>query len=542
MRRFWGWGYEGEGPDPAQLAALEPALAGLLGLTQLEQATPPRVEDVPLAAPRVALPSSLADLDGTTPFERLGHAQGKSYRDVVRGLRGEFPHAPDVVALPRTAADVARLLDWSSSQRVAVVPYGGGSSVCGGVEPDVGDGFRGTLSLDLARLDRVLEVDTASRSACIQGGALGPSLESQLRPHGLTLRHFPQSFELSTLGGWIATRSGGHFATLFTHIDELVSSLTIVTPSGTLATRRLPGDGAGPAPERWFIGSEGALGVITEAWLRVFERPRFRASFTASWPDLAGAARAQRALAQSGLYPANCRVLDPTEAFLNGAGGGDALLLVAFESSDHPLGPWLERAAELCRDHGGSVPGGLRTATEGDAGEREGAAGAWRAAFLRAPYLRDALVRLGVFVETYETAITWDRFEGLVNAVRAAALAAAPARAGAPAIVTCRITHAYPDGCAPYFTVITSMDRGAPLAQADRVKDAITRAMLASGGTVTHHHAVGRDVRPFYEEQRPAAFARALSAVKRELDPAGILNPGVLLPSTARGAADMETP
>jgi alkyldihydroxyacetonephosphate synthase len=525
-RRFWGWGYEDGGADPALLGAVEAGLAGMLGMTEIRRTAPPRIGEIALRAPRISAPSSLAPLVAQSPLERAAHSYGKSYRDLVRAIARDFANPPDLVAYPETDADVRALLDWCSSEQIAAIPYGGGSSVCGGVEPAVGGAFRGSVSIDLGRLCRVLEVDPVSRSARIQAGALGPALEAELRPHGLTLRHFPQSFELSTLGGWIATRSGGHFATLFTHIDELVQSLKLETPSGTLETRRLPGDGAGPSPERMFIGSEGILGIITEAWMRVFERPRFRASFSARFSDFGAGARAVQSLAQAALHPANCRLLDPLEAMLNGAGAGDsALLLVAFESSDHPLEAWITRAAEICRDAGGQLPvEAIRTTR--DAGAREGSAGAWRAAFLRAPYLRDELVLRGVFVETFETAVTWDRFDALCAAVRAAAAEAA----GPHAIVTCRVTHAYPDGAAPYFTVITPAQRGAELAQWDTLKRAITDAMLTAGGTVTHHHAVGRDFRPWYEQQRPEPFARALGAAKRALDPAWVLNPGVLLP------------
>src|SRR6185436_8951735 len=249
---------------------------------------------------------------------------------------------------------------------------------------------RGSVTIDLGKLDRVLEIDATSRAARIQGGVLGPSLEDQLRASGFTLRHFPQSFEFSSLGGWIATRAGGHYATLYTHIDDLVESVRVVTPTGIVETRRLPGSGAGPSPERLFLGSEGTFGVITEAWMRLQARPVHRASFSARCPDFERGLAAVRALSQSGLFPSNCRLLDPMEAMMNGAGGGDhAALLVAFESADHPVEHRIGRAAELCRDHGASVPDSAlvnRTSTDGD---REGAAGAWRAAFLRAPYLRD---------------------------------------------------------------------------------------------------------------------------------------------------------
>jgi alkyldihydroxyacetonephosphate synthase len=525
-RRFWGWGYEDAGADPALLGAAEAGLAGLLGMTDIRRLEPPQIDEIELRPARIQPPASLARLVSDSPLERASHSYGKSYRDLVRAIARDFSNPPDWVAYPETEADVIALLDWCTARDLAAIPYGGGSSVCGGVEPSNGGELRGSVSIDLGWLCRVLEVDSVSRSARIQAGALGPALEAELRPHGLTLRHFPQSFELSTLGGWIATRSGGHFATLHTHIDELVQSLTVIAPSGRIETRRLPGDGAGPSPERWFIGSEGTLGIITEAWMRLFERPGFRASFSARFVDFSAGARAVKALAQAALYPANCRLLDPLEAMLNGAGAGDAaLLLVAFESSDHPLDAWIARAAEICRDAGADLPeNAIRSATSG--GERAGSAGAWRAAFLRAPYLRDELVLRGVFVETFETAVTWDRFDALCAAVRAAAAAAA----GPRAIVSCRVTHAYPDGAAPYFTLITPARRGAELEQWDTIKEAITEAMLSAGGTVTHHHAVGRDFRRWYERQRPEPFARALAAAKRALDPAGVLNPGVLLP------------
>jgi alkyldihydroxyacetonephosphate synthase len=295
----------------------------------------------------------------------------------------------------------------------------------------------------------------------------------------------------------------------------------------------LPGSGAGPSPERWFLGSEGIFGVVTEAWMRVQARPRHRAGFTASCPDFERGLDAVRALAQSGLFPSNCRLLDPMEALLNGAGGGDrAMLIVAFESADHPLEQRVRRAAELCRDRGAEVPENALESRAASAGDRDGAAGAWRSAFLRAPYLRDELVLRSIFVETFETATTWDRLPALHARVMAAGEHAARETGGA-ALVTCRITHAYPDGAAPYYTVIAPAAPGEELAQWDRIKRAITAAMLENGGTTTHHHAVGRDFREYYEHERSPGFARALAATKRELDPNGILNPGVLLARTA---------
>jgi alkyldihydroxyacetonephosphate synthase len=377
-------------------------------------------------------------------------------------------------------------------------------------------------------LDRVLEVDATSRAALIQAGATGPRLEEQLREHGLTLRHFPQSFEYATLGGWIVTRAGGHFATLMTHIDDLVESVRAVTPSGVWESRRLPGSGAGPSPDRMLIGSEGILGVVTQAWMRVQARPSFRASATAQFEGFEQGAETVRALAQSGLWPSNCRLLDPGEAeLMAGAPPGRAVLVLGFESADHALDPWIARAVECCRDHGGDIVDGPTTSASGT-GAREGEAGAWRNAFVQAPYMRDTLIAGGVLSETFETAITWERLPSFVARVREAAEAAVAAECGAGR-VTCRLTHAYPDGAAPYFTVLAPARRGSELEQWDAVKAAASEAISAAGGTITHHHAVGRDHRPWYDRERPEPFAAALRAAKRELDPSAIMNPGVLI-------------
>jgi len=528
-RRFWGWGWADAGPTPDHVDAIGRLLAARFGCGDLTLAAEPRLEDLRLPRPRLTPPPALAALCTADPFDRASHTYGKSFRDVVRGLRREFDRAPDVVAFPNEEGDVTRLLEWCTDASAVAIPYGGGSSVVGGVEAPASGAAAGVVSIDLSRLDRVLEIDRTSRAARIQGGVLGPALEEQLRPHALTLRHFPQSFEFSSLGGWIATRSGGHYATLYTHIDDFVEALRVVTPSGTIATRRLPGSGAGPSPDRLFIGSEGILGIITEAWMRLQDRPTFRAAASITFETFAAGAAAARAIAQSGLYPANCRLLDPGEAMTSGAGDGShAVLLVAFESADHPPDAWMARALECARSHGGEVPDGAGATRKADEGARDGAAGAWRRSFLDAPYLRDALVRLGMISETFETAVTWDHFTAFHAGVVAATERALHEVCGA-GHVTCRFTHVYPDGPAPYFTVIAPGRRGSELDQWAEVKAAASEAILRLGGTITHHHAVGRDHRPWYDRERPDGFAAALRATKKTLDPAGILNPGVLI-------------
>jgi alkyldihydroxyacetonephosphate synthase len=540
-RSWWGWGHADQQLDDAAVAGLGHLLAERFGRPPPQTSTPVDPHAVPLAPPRVQLPEALTDLGSADAEDRLRHGHGNAYRDVVRALHGDVPTAPDLVVRPRDAEDVARLLDWCASARVVCIPFGGGTSVVGGVTPPAGP----AVSLDLEQLDRVLEVDAVSGAAHIQGGALGPAIEAQLRPGGWTLRHFPQSWEFSTLGGWIVTRAGGHFATGPTHIDDLLESVTAVTPAGAWASRRLPASGAGPSPDRLLLGSEGTLGVVTDAWVRVQRRPTSRAQLTLSFATEAAALGGVRALVQDGLRPANCRLLDPVEAALSGAGAPDdvaTVLALAFEAAEAPLDHEVVRATTLLRDHGATITEGP-TFRRGDAtGTAAGGAGAWRSSFLRAPYLRDGMARLGAIAETFETATTWDRAEELIGTLRETAQAAATEVCGG-ALVAVRTTHAYVDGIAPYLTVVAPgpsgryaagagadrLARGRSAAAAwDEVKAAVGEAIDAAGATATHHHAVGRDHRTVYDRQRPAPFAIALRAARDALDPHGVLNPGVL--------------
>jgi len=518
---FWGWGYADEALDPDEVARVVTRVTERLGVAGLEPVPEPRIEELTLAPPRLSPPDSLAGICSIDTYDRAAHTYGKSYADYARTLARDFSPAPDVVAFPATESDVVDLLDWADGAGAAVIPFGAGSSVVGGTEPAVGDGYGGTISMDLRRLDQVLEVDKTSRAARIQAGALGPGLEAQLKPHGLSLRHFPQSYEFSTLGGWIATRSGGHFATLYTHIDDFVESLRVVTPAGTLESRRLPGSGAGPSPDRLFIGSEGILGVITEAWMRLQDRSTFRAAASVLFDDFYEAAEAVRAVSQAGLYPSNCRLIDANEAAMTQAGDGTAhLVVLAFESADHPVEPWMARALECCADHGGRAD---------DTGHLGGAAGAWRNAFLRAPFYRGALIRRGLIQDTFETAITWDRFADFHATLMETAADAVRRVTGRGGRVSCRFTHTYPDGPAPYFTFHGVGRQDALLEQWRDIKQAVSEALISHGGTITHHHAVGRAHRPWYDKQRPDLFADALIAAKKRLDPNGLLNPGVLV-------------
>ncbi len=522
--KHYGWGREGEAMSADERAFVLGRYREKFGRGTFETRPPPRLEELSLPDPRVTPPASLAAFCTSELYDRAAHTYGKAYPDYVRAMLGQYDCAPDVVAYPRNEAEISSVIDWAGDVGASLAPFGGGSSVCGGVEHRADGRRKGAVTLDLRRLDKVLEVDATSRAARIEAGVFGPALEGQLKPRGLTLRHFPQSFEYSTLGGWIATRSGGHFASLYTHIDDLVESLRVVTPQGVLETRRLPGSGAGPSPDRLFIGSEGVLGIISQAWMRLQSKPVFRAGGSVSFTSFFAAARAVRAIAQAGLYPSNCRILDPAEAYNTGAAAGSvAVLVLAFESGDHPLEAWMKRALECCADHGGvAAPGGA------DA-HLEGAAGLWRNAFIRMPYAREFLAPAGLINDTFETSITWERFEALHDAVKAATERAILEATGVEGEVTCRFTHVYPDGPAPYFSFHALGRHGALIEQWRAIKGAASDALIAAGGTITHHHAVGRDHRRWYDRQRPDLFAAALRAAKGALDPKGVMNPGVLI-------------
>jgi alkyldihydroxyacetonephosphate synthase len=537
-RKHWGWGFSDQQPDRTALEGIAKSITERLGfeVTDIEEPVP--LEEVELSEPRLKPPKEFEGMFSAERYDRISHSQGKAYRDVVRGFRGQFDHPPDLVAYPESAEDVDVVLSWCADADAAAIPYGGGTSVVGGVEPRIGEGYKGVVSIDLGRMDRLLEVDAVSKAARIQAGATGPVLEDQLREHGLTLRHFPQSFEYSTLGGWIATRAGGHFATLYTHIDDLVESARAVTFEGEWESFRLPGSGAGPSPDRLLLGSEGILGVIVDAWMRVRERPTHKLSVGVAFDDFALGAEAVREISQSDLHPSNCRLLDSVESDTSSAGPpGKAVLVLGFESAHHPVDGPMAIALDGARAHGGE-PGEVKG---GGSEQREGGAvNAWRQAFLFAPYLRDSMVACGVLSDTFETAITWDRFpdfhaEVMETARRAVGEASSsPTEGQGSPRISCRFTHVYPDGPAPYFTVLAPARRGSEVEQWDEIKAAVSDVVIDAGGTITHHHAVGRDHRPWYDRQRPGPFADALRAAKAELDPKGLLNPGVLVDPTPR--------
>jgi len=527
LRKFWGWGYEDELLSDEEEKSIDRRIAQTFNLDNVKAIDIPKANDIEIPGSKIKIPKTLERIFSQDKIERLNHSYGKSFPDSARSLLGLFPSPPDLVAFPKSENEITNILDWASSNDIAVIPYGGGSSVCGGVETAVGNDYKGVISLDMKNLNKILDIDKDSRTALIQGGILGPDLEAQLKEYDLTMRHYPQSFEFSTLGGWIATRSGGHYATLYTHIDDFVESLKMITPSGLYETRRLPGSGAGPSPDRLAIGSEGIMGIITEASMRLQDRPTFRSSCSVEFDSYEDSLNALRQISQSGLFPSNCRLLDSNEALFNGAGDGTKhLLILAFESADHDKTFSLDRALEIAKDNNGV----FEKSPQSPDSHRSGSSGNWRNSFIKAPYLRESFTRRGIIQDTFETSITWDKSLQFIEQIKEETSNVISKITGKPTLVTCRITHSYPDGIAPYFTFGAFAKPHTMLDVWKEIKLATNEICISKQGTVTHHHAVGRDHRPQgYDKQRPELFNKVLISAKSTLDPKGIMNPGVLI-------------
>ncbi|WP_254525241.1 FAD-binding oxidoreductase [Natrinema caseinilyticum] len=534
-RSRWGWGFEGEMIDEDRLRERKEYLESALGFPDRPVLEPVPLADATVPDPAIEVPNHLADCCSADRAVRARRTYGMARPESIRAFHGDFSPAPDIVARPTTESEVESILAWASEQRVAVSPVTGGTGVAGGTGPPSGDvraGYAGTLALDLRGLNDVLEVDETSRTALIQGGTLGPDINDQLDEFGLHLRHYPQSYRLSGLGGWIATRSGGHYATRYTHIDEFVESVRMVCPAGTFETQRLPAHGAGPDANRLVCGSEGSLGVITQAWIQVEPRPTYRSDAAVYFDGILEAAAAIRRIVQSKLTPANCRLHDRVETSLYGMDDLEKdLVVLGFESADRPTDGALDRAIEICAAEGGVCPDGPDHYGPGYGRDRpdDSDVARWGTAFqLGGAGSTD--VPLCVVGGTVETAVTWDRFPTFHEAMLAALTEAVESECEMGHVST-RFTHVYPDGPAVYYTFRAP---GAPdpdrrIEQWQRIKRAGLDTVMEYDLTPTHHHAVGRDHKEWYAAQIPEHYGSALRAVKAVLDPAGIMNPGVLV-------------
>ncbi len=535
--RWWGWGVDGhDAPLPRAAATLLRDELGAGGARVL----PPPLARVELADPALSARARarLVEAVGAEHVRddrltRVAHAAGRSYPDLVRLRSGRGLHAPDAVVYPAGHDEVAAVLAVCAAESLAVIAFGGGTSVVGGVEPLRG-GHRAAITLDLARLSGLTALDERSQLATFKAGTTGPELEALLAARGLTLGHFPQSFEFSTVGGWAATRSAGQASTGYGRIDELVVALRAATPSGDLDTIAVPASAAGPDLRGLLLGSEGALGVITEVTLRVRPRPADQRYDAYSLPGFAAGAEALRALEQAGAAPDVARLSDEEEtrisltlashpaatralrAYIRSRGQRAACLtILGFDGDPADVARRRARARAILRRHGAIA-----------LGQAPGAA--WAKGRFHGAYTRDELISRGVLVDTLETATTWTALTDLQRDIGAALRSALRAR-GTPAVVMCHVSHLYPTGASLYVTYFARQERGAELEQWRAAKSAASDAIVRARATITHHHAVGTDHAPWLPAEIGELGVAALRAVKARVDPAGVMNPGKLL-------------
>ncbi|HEX6472915.1 MAG TPA: FAD-binding oxidoreductase [Streptosporangiaceae bacterium] len=490
-----------------------------------EVAVPPsRLSPTALAALAAAVGDDAVRDDAET---RIRHTRGKSTPDLLRIRRGDASGAPDAVVLPGSPDAVLAVLATCTEHRIAVVPFGGGTSVVGGLAPAVPGGPAGdrlpraVIALDLRRLDRLVALDPVSRTATLEAGLRAPAAEALLRERGFTLGHFPQSYEWATIGGFAATRSSGQASAGYGRFDDMVMGIAVATPRGPLELGRAPRSAAGPDLRQLILGSEGAFGVITAVTVLVRPAPELATYEGWRFPSFAAGTAALRALAQDGPLPTVLRLSDETETLAGAAppAGGGCLAVTGYEGTAADVAARRTAAGAVLGAAGGTPLGP-------EPGER------WARERYAAPYLRDALLDAGFFAETLETATFWAGLPRLYDAVRSA-LTTTLAGAGTPPLVLCHISHVYPAGAALYFTVVAADPGPAGWAAAKR---AAGEAILGAGGTISHHHGVGTDHLDWYAEEIGPLGAEVLRAVKDRLDPAGILNPGVLVSPTQESA------
>jgi alkyldihydroxyacetonephosphate synthase len=509
--------------DPAAATALPASARGLVELAfGLDERPAVTAAPVPPSAVDPALLDGLRALVGEEhvllddDVRRL-RTRGKSTPDLLRARAGDLSDAPDVVVRPGDHDDVVAVLAFAVEHHLAVVPFGGGTCVTGGLAARR-DGFAGLLSLDLVRMKRLLALDPVSMTATLEPGLRGPEAEALLAGHGLTLGHFPQSFEHASIGGFAATRSSGQSSAGYGRFDAMVVGLTAATPSGELALGSSPANAAGPDLRQLLLGSEGAFGVITSVTVRVRRAPETTRYDGWRWPSFADGATAMRTLAQSGLMPTVLRLSDESETAVNladpdriGTETAGCLMIVGHEGTAEQVATRHAAVAAVLAGLGGT-----------DLGEEPGQA--WAQGRFHAPYLRDALLDVGVLVETLETATFWSNLERVHRDVKEALTGALEG-----ALVLCHVSHVYETGASLYFTVAAKAGPD-PLARWHAAKVAASDAMVEAGATITHHHAVGTDHTPWLAREIGPVGVQALRAVKASLDPTGILNPGVLVP------------
>jgi alkyldihydroxyacetonephosphate synthase len=542
--KWWGWGLESKTYPLDDKPQFWPYLLKTLKLAKLNRCPRVTFEDVRLSSCRLdgktlaRLKRAVGADVSSEKYDRLTHSLGRSYLDLINLRRGRIRNPPDAVAYPEDEREVARLLRFASANRISIVPFAGGSSVVGGVEPIKPRGVKGAITVDLRRMKNVLEVDAVSLTATVEAGISGPDLEDELNKRGFTLGHFPQSFQFSVLGGWIATRSAGQVSTKYGKIEDMVESLTLLSPSGKVETKSVPASASGPELRQVLIGSEGTLGVITKAKLRIHHVPTARRYEGLMFKSFRDGINAIRETMQSGLIPAMMRLSDPDETTVS--------LMLSSQSATTKLGLWmLERlgyapsrecvmilgvegdppavkaerqvAVSACKRNGAFAIG-------------KGVGKTWLNERFELPYLRDVLLDHCILVDTLETATTWDKLEALHGALKKS-IEEAIAEMGVTGLAFAHVSHAYPDGASIYYTLVAPQVTGKEVQQWLRIKKAATDCIMQQGGTLSHHHGIGKDHAPWIKEELGESGVALLRAVKKQLDPEGVMNPGKLLGS-----------
>lgn len=554
--KWWGWGEAHIAFHHEDKPALAPFARDKLGL-DLDAPPAPRPEFAALDVPEPALPpelrAALVEAVGlqhvtSEPLDRVVHAYGKSLRDLVRVRRGDLGRLPDVVVYPGSEDEVAAVVAAALHADAVVIPFGGGTNIVGSLEAPRGEA-RPVLSVDLGRMGDVLDLDEASGLARIQAGALGPSIESQLAERGWTLGHFPDSFTHSSLGGWIATRSSGMQSDRYGDIAEITKAVRVVTPAGLLATRAVPSTSTGPSVREAVLGSEGRLGVITEATVQVHRVPEVRQILGYLFPDWSAALDAMAELAASEARPSVTRVSDAAETafsfstrrrgslasrlvsagtkqYLRRAKGFDleqlCLAFIGFEGSAGHVKAQKKLVSRIVTGHGGlcvgAGPGALYDQKKFDT-----------------PYIRDFLLDRGALADVSETATSWSNLLPLYRAVVAAGQAAFAA-IGVRGWLMCHLSHSYHSGACLYFTFAFAPAPGAdPLDQYDVVKSAVQQAFVDHGGTLSHHHAVGLEHARWLAEDISPAGVALVRGLFDAVDPGHNLNPGKIVPGAPSG-------
>ncbi|HSV41410.1 MAG TPA: FAD-binding oxidoreductase [Nocardioidaceae bacterium] len=511
--------------DPAKAHPLSDSARGMIEMFvgAIDERPSVALEDV--VVPPVGLSDELldglrqavgADHVHTDDETRIRRTRGKSTPDLLKLRAGDASDAPDAVVRPVTHDEVAAVVRWCSEHRVALVPFGGGTSVVGGLAARR-DGFSGVIALDLIRMKRLVNVDRESMTATLEAGLLGPEAEALLAEHGLTIGHFPQSFQYASIGGFAVTRSSGQASSGYGRFDSLVVGIKVATPIGDLDLGSAPANAAGPDLRELVMGSEGAFGVATEVTLRVRNAPAVKVYETWRFPSFLEGANAMRDLKQGGIEPTVLRLSDEMETMVNLAdpssvgaeSKGGCLMVTGFEADQETV----DRKRAL-----------VTAALEARGGISEGLNEAWAEGRYDGPYLRDSMLDLGILVETLETATFWSNVPNLYDSVKAALAGAL----GSP-IVLCHISHVYENGCSLYFTVAAKEEEDG-IAQWLKAKAAASDAMIATGSTITHHHAIGTDHKPWFAQEIGPVGVEILRAIKERVDPAGVLNPGILVP------------